>query len=160
MSDSGEGKYPSEKWNEGHCEHMKVKQDTKTGEKEKRRKAWMFFFLSLPFDPRNPSMLPHREPVQHLTRESKDDPKGDVSSKCKARHKTWEGMMPFVPRILLMSGNWRLHCFTKPCPRDRCSICFSSFPLPIVLLCEICQQQRGGDKPQVCFSSRQIIVGD
>lgn len=44
-------KYPS-KWNEGHCEHKKVKQDTNIGEKEKRGKVWMLFFLSLPFDPR------------------------------------------------------------------------------------------------------------
>lgn len=74
------------------------------------------------------------------------------------RHKTWEGMIPLVLRILLRPGNWRLHCSTKLCPRDRCSICLSSFLLPIVLLCKIRQQQWGGDKLQVCFSSRQIIL--
>lgn len=66
--------------------------------------------------------------------------------------------MPFVLRILLRPGDCRLHCFTKLCPRDRCSICLSSFLLPIVLLYEICQQQKGGDKLQVCFSSKQIIL--
>lgn len=46
MSESGEGKYPSGKWNEGHYEHKKVKQNTDIGEKEKRKSVDVVFPLS------------------------------------------------------------------------------------------------------------------
>lgn len=75
MSGSGEGKYPTGKWNEGHCEHKKVQEDKEIGDKgETERAGVVFCFSSPPFDPRSPSVLPHREPLSHLTEEVKDDP--------------------------------------------------------------------------------------